>query len=67
MIVKVAGRGEGRGAEVWGTEASEAQSITGQQTPWYRPGLSEWGLVSRERMISQSQIKERPHSRALAL
>ena len=30
MIVKVAGRGEGGGAEVWGTEASEAQSITGQ-------------------------------------
>ena len=65
MIVKVAGRGEGGGAEVWGTEASEAQSIWTIDA--MVPSRPESGLVSRERMISQSQIKERPQSRALAL
>lgn len=56
MIVKVGAGGEGGGAEhYWTIEAVVP------------PVLSDWGQASRERMISQRQIKERPHSRALAL
>lgn len=43
---------------------SEAQSITGQQTPWYRPGLSEWGWWAGEDNQPEPD-KGEPHSRAL--
>ena len=51
-IVKV--RGEGGGAEHYWTIETVVP-----------PVLSEWGQGSRERMISQRRIKERPQSRAL--